>query len=102
MVRYGCLEKRDADKTRQEQTGVTGAGRGLKKRRRPRIRSMRIMRRPTTDNHAGCSAAPCPAQSMAAKMAVMGMIIKKRSLSRLAQWYLVESRYVVADGEGKD
>jgi hypothetical protein len=28
---YVCLEKRDADKARQEQTDVPGAGRGLRK-----------------------------------------------------------------------
>jgi hypothetical protein len=68
---YVCLEKRDADKARQEQTDVPGAGRGLRKAEKASDQ-IDERRRPTTDNHA----ALCSAQSMAAKTTVMRMIIK--------------------------
>ena len=76
-VRYGCmyvcLEKRDADRQGKTRTdGRAGAGRGLRKTERPRIRSMRGDGRQQNDH-----AAPCSAQSMAAKITVMRMIIKK-------------------------
>jgi hypothetical protein len=70
---YVCLEKRDADRQGTTRTdGRAGAGRGLRETERPRIRAMRGGGRQQNDH-----AAPCPAQSTAAKPTVMRMIIRK-------------------------